>query len=110
VRGVRSKRTSRAPSSPNRALKINSGDLVVCNWYLGTELRRYLRNHPGEDPPRGSKRKTQAPRHAVVVGPDVRQHVLDQEGSLCATLVNEVGPLTESILLIVSGVTYIFRS
>ena len=31
---VRSKRTSRAPSLPNRALKINSGDLVCWNWYL----------------------------------------------------------------------------
>jgi hypothetical protein len=110
MQSTRSKRTSRTPSSLNKAQKCNSGDLVVWDSYLGTELRRLLRNYPGEDPPRGSKRKTQAPRHAVVVGPDVRQHVLDQEGGLYATLVNEVGPLTESILLIVSGVTYTIRS
>jgi len=34
VRSARSKRTSRAPSSPTRALKVNSGGLVFGDWYL----------------------------------------------------------------------------
>ena len=36
MQSTRSKRTSRAPSSPTRALKTNSGDLVVWDSYLVT--------------------------------------------------------------------------
>jgi hypothetical protein len=49
VRSARSKRTSRAPSSPTRALKISSGDLVVGDSYLGT-TRLILRERKGIKP------------------------------------------------------------
>jgi hypothetical protein len=38
VQSIRSRRTFRVPSSPTRALKINLGDLVVRDSYLGIVL------------------------------------------------------------------------
>ena len=37
MQSARAKRTSRVPSSPNRALKISSGDLVAGDSYLATK-------------------------------------------------------------------------